>query len=228
MNCIIPARKNSKGIKEKNKKMLCGKPLITWTIEAALKSNCFDKIIVSSDDPEIISLSKNFNNVSTHKRNIEQASDTSPVAETVAALMDKYPSDKYALLQPTSPLRTNVHIMQACEAFNQRKSSSLVSMCEVEMQPTLYYIINDAKIEPLYSYGKKITNRQEAPKIYKVNGAIYLFTREFFHKSFNFIDEGTQIFLMDSDCSIDIDSQSDFDAASMLMQKQLESCQKFI
>ena len=56
MNCIIPARMNSKGLNEKNKKMLCGKPLILWTIEAALKSNCFDKVIVSSDDPDILSL----------------------------------------------------------------------------------------------------------------------------------------------------------------------------
>lgn len=226
MNCIIPARMNSKGLNEKNKKMLCGKPLILWTIEAALKSNCFDKVIVSSDDPDILSLSRDFTDVHTHNRDTEKASDTSPVAETVATLIDLYPADNYALLQPTSPLRTNVHIMQACEAFQQGQATSLVSMCEVEMQPALYYVIDDTKIKPLYSYKKKISNRQEAPKVYKVNGAIYLFTRAFFYKSSGFIDEGTQMFLMDSACSIDIDSQSDFDAASVVMQKYFENCQK--
>jgi CMP-N,N'-diacetyllegionaminic acid synthase len=226
MNCIIPARMNSKGLYQKNKKMLCGKPLILWTIEAALKSNCFDKVIVCSDDPDILSLSRGFTDVYVHNRDAEKALDTSPVAETVATLIELYPADNYALLQPTSPLRTNVHIMQACEAFQQRQASSLVSMCEVEVQPALYYVIEDTKIKPLYSHGKKINNRQEVPRIYKVNGAIYLFTREFFHKSSGFIDEGTQIFLMDSACSIDIDSQSDFDAAGMVMQKYLENRQK--
>ena len=132
---IIPARGGSKRLPRKNLLDLCGKPLIAWSIESALKSKYISKVIVSSDDEEILQISLNFG-ATVIKRPDELASDTATtfdaIEHTIKSL-EKY--DYVVLLQPTSPLRDEKHIDKAIELLEEKDADAIISVCEVEHSP---------------------------------------------------------------------------------------------
>ena len=117
---IIPARGGSKGVPRKNIRELAGKPLIAWTIEAAKKSKYIDRLILSSEDPEIIEVAKAFDCEVPFVRPFELAQDDTPGIEVVLDAVKRCPGYTHVLLlQPTSPFRTHKHIDAFIEDFNQ-------------------------------------------------------------------------------------------------------------
>ena len=132
---IIPARGGSKRLPRKNVLDLCGKPLIAYTIEAALKSKYIDKVIVSSDDEEILNISSNFG-ADIIKRPIDLANDTATTFDTIKHTIDNFEKCDYiVLLQPTSPLRNEKHIDEAIELLKEKNADAVVSVCEMEHSP---------------------------------------------------------------------------------------------
>ena len=208
---IIPARGGSKGIPRKNIKFLAGKPLIAWTIEEAKRSKYIDRFILSSEDEEIIKVAKEWGCEVPFKRPMELAQDDTPGVEPVVhvinTLSEKY--DYVCLLQPTSPLRKVEHIDGCIEKCINNNAESCVSVTEVDKHPFWMYEINEK--EELISLfpDNNISRRQELPKVYALNGAIYVSESSFLSRNRSFITNKSMAFKMDKNNSIDIDNELD-------------------
>jgi CMP-N,N'-diacetyllegionaminic acid synthase len=132
---IIPARGGSKRLPRKNILNLAGKPLIAWSIEAGLNSEYIDKVIVTSDDDEILEISRKFG-ADIIKRPDELANDTATTFDAIKHTIDnceKY--DYIVLLQPTSPLRNEKYIDDAIELLESKKADAIISVCEMDHSP---------------------------------------------------------------------------------------------
>ena len=218
---IIPARGGSKGIPRKNIKMLAGKPLIAWTIEEAKKSKYIDRLILSSEDDEIISVAKEWGCEVPFKRPIELAQDNTPGVEPVIhainTLTEKY--DYVCLLQPTSPLRKVEHIDGCIEKCINNNAESCVSVSEVDKHPYwMYEIDNEDLLIPLLD-GKNVSRRQDLPRGYALNGAVYVSRYNQILEQKKFVTKGTISYVMDKRSSIDIDEQIDFNLCDLIIRE---------
>lgn len=219
---IIPARGGSKGIPRKNIKLLAGKPLIAWTIEAAKKSKYIDRLILSSEDEEIIQVAKEWGCEVPFKRPEEFAQDDTPgikpVIHAINTLPEKY--DYLCLLQPTSPLRKIEHIDGCIDKCVINDADSCISVTEVDKHPYWMYKINkDERLEPLF-HEVQLTRRQDAEKVYSINGAIYFAKTDFILSEKSFTGHNTCAYLMDKNSSLDIDDVSDFQYAVYLLKRE--------
>lgn len=210
---IIPARGGSKGLPKKNIIDLAGKPLIAWTIEASLGSKYITKTIVSSDSDEILEVVKNYN-TDILKRPIEFASDTSSsevvVKHVLETLDEKY--DYIILLQPTSPLRTTVDIDNAFEQLFSSDATALISVCEYDNKILKAFKENEfGYIEGISNNKYPFVRRQDLPKTYMSNGAIYIIKIDKFLENKSFFTDKTISFIMDEIKSLDIDTKEDLD-----------------
>ncbi len=208
---IIPARGGSKGIPRKNIRYIGGKPLIAWTIEEAKKSRYIDRLILSSDDDEIIEVTKAWGCEVPFKRPIELAQDETPGIASVLHALQLLPKYDYAiLLQPTSPLRTVDDIdacLEKCLAFN---ANACVSVTEVTENPYWMYTISpDGIMHQLIETNYSFTRRQDLPKVYKLNGAVYVADSEWLLQSKSFLSNDTLAYVMPWERSLDIDTELD-------------------
>jgi CMP-N-acetylneuraminic acid synthetase len=210
---IITARGGSKGLHRKNVLDLGGKPLIAWTIEAALKSKIFDKVVVTTDDKEIKEVSLKFG-AEIVNRPSELATDTASSLDVIEHTLSIYKKESFThfvLLQPTSPLRNFEHIQDAWRVYIEKNANSLVSVVEVEHSPFKMLIEKEGEIKPLTKWGDLTKPRQQLPVAYMPNGAIYISKIENFLKTKNLFCSPLDIFKMDKTSSIDIDNRDDFD-----------------
>lgn len=183
MIAIIPARGGSKGLPGKNIKEMCDKPLIAYTIEAALKSKSIDHVILSTDDEEIAAVAKKYGAEVPFMRPAELASDTAMAVDnyiyTIGRLEKEWNTkiDSFVVLQPTSPLRIAEDIDGAVELFNARNADSVVTYVK-EAHPIFWHkkIDENNKLEDIFE--GTIANRQELPITYYPNGAVYVFSTE--------------------------------------------------
>lgn len=220
---VIPARGGSKGIKQKNIKMFNGKPLIAWTIEAANQSLYIDRVILSSEDDEIIEVAKRYDCEVPFKRPIELAQDETPgidpLLHAVNHLNEKY--DYVVLLQCTSPLRTTVHIDDAIKQCIDSDAVSCIGVTKAKKNPQLLKILNGAQeLEPLTGEHSEFSPRQKWDQLYAINGAVYVVKTSTLLETSSLIHEHTRGYVMDELVSADIDTQLDFDIAEYLMMYQ--------
>lgn len=223
---IIPARGGSKGIKRKNIRMLAGKPLIAWTIEAARRSEYLDRVILSSEDPEIISVAKKYGCEVPFVRPRALAGDGTPgidpVLHALNALPEKY--DLIVLLQPTSPLRSAADIDGCIKQCVSGNHNSCVSITEPEKSPFWMFLADkNSRIKPLIKLGKTADRRQDLPRVYALNGAVYVARSSFILKKRTLVAEGTAGFVMPRERSIDIDSPLDLELAALLIKGKLKA-----
>lgn len=223
MIAIIPARGGSKGIPKKNIKMLSGQPLIYYTIKAAQESKYISKIIVSTDSLEIAEAAKALGGQVPFLRPSELAEDTSKAIDVYLYTVEKLNALNeeiidFAVLLPTSPLRTAEDVDKAIEIFYKNNAKTVVSVVEAEHPPAWYKRINDEGIlEDYFSAGDNGVNRQEAEKTYLPNGAIYIFNYDSLKTNYNYYNDATYPYIMSREKSVDIDSPLDFRIAEMLM-----------
>lgn len=224
---IIPARGGSKGIPRKNIKNLNGKPLIAYTIEEAKKSKYIDRIVVSTEDEEIASVSKKFGAEIPYLRPVELAKDDSPTVDCVIHMVnwlkekEKYVPDYVCLLQCTSPLRTFEDIDGTIKkAIELKDFDGVVSVCESEVNPYWTNIFEGNKLKYFIKEGKGIKRRQDLPKIYKINGAVYVVRTNELVDNKTLEPECLAGFVMENDKSIDIDSIKDFIMAELMMKSK--------
>jgi len=212
---IIPARGGSKGLPRKNVLDLAGKPLIAHTIDAAIKSKVFDKVVVTTDDSEIKEVSLKYG-AEVIDRPKELATDTASSIDVIdhalkVLVSNNYNATHFMLLQPTSPLRNAEHIKQAWNKYNEEHANSLVSVAKVGHPPQKMLVEIDGKIEPLTKWEDLTMPRQKLPKAYMPNGAIYICKVEEFLQSKNIFENPLSIFIMERESSVDIDSINDLD-----------------
>lgn len=218
---VIPARGGSKGILRKNTRDLAGKPLIAWTIEAASKSKYLDRVILSSDDNEIIEIAKSYGCEAPFIRPAYLATDDAISADVILHALDEVDSYDYVvMLQPTSPLRTTEDIDQCIEMLFDKKANSCVSICESSQSPYWMYTLNDEdKIGSFVKEEELILRRQDLPVVYSLNGAIYISEIDWFRKKKSFLTNQTVGFIMPRSRSYDIDTNEDFLFCECIMRK---------
>lgn len=210
---IIPARGGSKGLPGKNIIDLGGKPLIAWSIESSLRSKYVVDTIVSSDDDGILDIAKIYG-ADILKRPSEFASDlasSESVVQHVLKTIDKS-YDYIVLLQPTSPLRDEKDIDMAFEKLFNKDATALISVCEIDNK-ILKAFKEDSNgfIEGVSNNKYPFMRRQDLPKTYMSNGAIYIIKVDEFLKNNSFYTDKTIAFLMDMDKSMDIDTKEDLE-----------------
>ena len=209
---IIPARGGSKRLPRKNILDLCGKPLISWSIEAALKSKYISKVVVSSDDEEILNISSNFG-ADIIKRPYELANDTATTFDAIKHTinnLEKY--DYIVLLQPTSPLRNENQIDEAIELLEEKQADAIVSVCEMDHSPLWSNTLpKDGNMNNFLRDEVLNKRSQDLEKYYRVNGAVYICKTDKLleNKSF-FLKDNIFAYIMDRKSSIDIDEEIDF------------------
>ncbi len=227
---LIPARSGSKGIPRKNIRLLGGKPLIAWSIEAALASTYIDSVIVSTDDTEIADIGRQYGAEIPFMRPPELALDTTPGMDPVLHAIDLLPDfDHVLLLQPTSPLRTTDDINRCIQLAIQYEASSVVSVCEPANSPYWMYRLNkNSRLNPLFDSVNadnadntvntiNTTRRQELPPVYTLNGALYFANCAWLRKSKTFVTNDTVGFIMPREKSIDIDVPMDWKLAELML-----------
>jgi len=218
---IIPARGGSKGIPRKNIRMLAGKPLIAWTIDEAKKSKYIDRLILSSEDEEIIKVAKDWGCEVPFIRPVELAQDDTPGIEPVLHALDTL-NEKYdyvMLLQVTSPLRQVNDIDGCVEMCIDSNASSCVSVTEVNQHPYLMYTVNhEGTLSTLVDQKEKISRRQDLPAVYILNGAVYIAESTWIRHSRSFLRPNTKAYVMSQDRSQDIDDFIDLQIAESILK----------
>jgi CMP-N,N'-diacetyllegionaminic acid synthase len=210
---LITARGGSKGLPRKNVLLARGKPLIAWTVEAAISSECVCRVVLTSDDDEIMTAAKAAGCDVPFCRPAYLADDMANSIDVVLHALDQLPGYEYVLvLQPTSPLRTAEDIDAAFLLMVNSDAPSCVSVCEVDQSPYWMFRIKDGnKIERLLSENVIATRRQDLTPAYVLNGALYIARVDWLQHSKSFVGEGCIAYVMPKERSLDIDNLEDFE-----------------
>ena len=219
---LIPARGGSKGIPKKNIKSFLGKPLINWTIEQALSTKLISKVFVSTDNQEIANISKEAGAEVPFLRPRRLASDTSPTIDCILHALDNFEEfDEVIILQPTCPLRSLEDIENVFNLREKQKEESIVSISLSSKHPSWTYFLDKSNKIIQFDSTRNYTRRQDFPKTYFLNGAIYLCSREFAFREKSLINKNTIGYTMPQERSIDIDSEIDFKIAEFLKKSSI-------
>ena len=224
--CTICARGNSKGLKNKNIKLLNGKPLVSISINQALRSKLFDKIIISTDSPKIKSISVKYGASYLSLRKKKLSLDGTPKIDVIkdvcleAEKKYKKKFDYICDLDITSPLRTILDIKNSFNIFLKSGSDNLLSICDARKNPYFNMIeIKNGYVQRVISSKKIINSRQKAPKVYEMNASIYIWKRDILFSSSPLFRKKTFLYKMPFERSIDIDSASDWKLVKLLSKK---------
>lgn len=226
---LITARGGSKGIPHKNVKLLAGKPLIAWTILAALNSGVLKRIIVSTDDDEIARVSKEWGAEVPFMRPASLAGDASShisVVEHALQWLDEnegYTPEYVLLLQPTSPLRQADDIIAALQLAEARLAPAVVGVSEAQTHPFLArQILENGQLVDFVTTDIGYLRRQSLPPAFAINGAIYVNKSDILRASQTFLPPGTLAYVMAPEHSIDIDTQWDFYLADLILTDRMK------
>ena len=214
---IIPARSGSKGLPDKNIRLVNGKPLIAYTIEAALQSGCFDTVHVSTDSEKYAEIAREYGADEPFLRSPELASDTASSWDAVREVLAKYSAlgktfDTMMLMQPTSPLRTAQDVKDAYALMQEKNAKSVIAVCEVDHSPLWCDMIPDSG--NMKGFGRKDiawVTRQELRPFYRVNGSMYLLSVDgvSIPADDRIYEDDCYALFMDRKKSVDIDSEDD-------------------
>ncbi|WP_027396839.1 cytidylyltransferase domain-containing protein [Anaerovibrio lipolyticus] len=221
---IIPARSGSKGLKNKNIKLLNGKPLMWYSIQAAIKSDCFDEVMVSTDSAGYAEIAKECGANVPFLRSAKESTDTASSWDVVREVLANYQDegkvfDNVMLLQPTSPLRTDKDIVGAFNLMQEKKASTIIGVCETDHSPLWCNILpEDGSLNGfIRPEAKSASGRQGLPTYYRINGAIYL-TKAVSDIGKDLYNNHCFAYIMPRNRSIDIDTELDFKIAEALLK----------
>ncbi|EDP94260.1 acylneuraminate cytidylyltransferase family protein [Kordia algicida OT-1] len=221
---VIPARGGSKGVPGKNKKLLNGKPLIQYSIDAALQSKYISEVVVTTDDSEIITIAKSLGaNVPfvRPKHLAEDATPTLPVIQHAVSFLQNEGKrfDAICLLQPTSPFRPKGFLDKALETFKEKQTDSLVSVLEVphEYNPHWTFKANENGILQIATGEQNIIpRRQELPKAYHRDGSIYITKTEILMQENSLYGNSLAYIVSEKKYYVNIDTLADWEKATEL------------
>ncbi len=219
---LIPARGGSKGIPRKNIKMIAGKPLIVWTIEAALQSSLLSAVVVSTDDREIADAARRAGAQVPFMRPAELAQDQTPGLDPVLHALDQLPQyDSVLLLQPTSPLRTTFDIDGFLSSVRQRNTPSMVSVTEADTHPYWTYCLDADQKMTRFVKAAPVARRQDLPAVFSLNGAMYFANANWLRGSGSLVNAETLAYVMSKEHSVDLDTPLDWKFAELLLKESL-------
>lgn len=218
---IIPARSGSKGLKDKNIKELNEIPLIAYTIKAAIESEIFEEVYVSTDSEQYAEIAMNYGASAVPLREAELSSDKSSSGEMIMDIIKnkKVGYDNFVLLQPTSPFRNAIHIKEAYSIFEEKKANAVVSLCKSEKSPNIINTINDNGTIDNFLKVNSATYARQNEENYIPNGAIFIVNVDYYIKYNDFYKENCYPYVMNKITSVDIDDKLDFMFCEMLIER---------
>lgn len=220
---IIPARSGSKGLPNKNIKLLGDKPLIAYSIDAANKSKLFDEVMVSTDSEEYAQVARRCGASVPFMRSMQTSNDQASSWDVVKEVLAEYGKlgknfDTVSLLQPTSPLRIAEDIVNGYQLFSEKNAEAVVAVCEMDHSPLWSNTIpNDLCMNGFIRDEVKNRNRQGLPTYYRINGALYIIRTELLSHIEELYGESSFAFVMPRERSIDIDTEIDFIMAQSVL-----------
>jgi CMP-N,N'-diacetyllegionaminic acid synthase len=221
---LVTARGGSKGLPGKNVRVVGGKPLIAWTLEAAQNAAMLNRVVVSTDDREIAETARRCGAEVPFMRPAELAGDASPHVDVVLhalAWLDEredYRPDYVVLLQPTSPLRTAEDIDAAVRLAWEKNSDAVVSVCATHDHPYLVRrLTGDGRLEEFVSCPLAYARRQDLPPAYALNGALYVSRPEAIRTAQTMCPAGALAYVMPPERSLQIDSAWELRMADHLL-----------
>lgn len=223
---IIPARSGSKGLKDKNIKLLDGKPLIAYTIEAALNSKMFDEVFLSTDSEKYAEIGCSLGANVPFLRSEELSTDIASSWDVVKAALLNYQEkgmkfETVALLQPTSPLRSCEDIINGYAQMKIKNANAIVSVCEVDHSPLWCNTLpDDHSLQNFLRQDLIGKPRQSLPTYYRLNGALYIVKSDYLWNTKNIYEKKCYAVIMSKENSIDIDDEIDFKIAEVLMKQR--------
>lgn len=214
---VITARGGSKGLPRKNVLPLAGRPLIAWTVEAALASEYLDRVVLSSDDPEIQAVAREAGCEVPFSRPAGLALDTTPSMDVLEHALEMLPGfDLVVLLQPTSPLRSTEDI-DSCIARCAREAPAVVSVVELDKSPHWMFTLEPSGRMTRLLSGPIPARRQDAPPVFVLNGAVYVARTLWLRQHRSFLAQETLAWVMPKERSVDIDTRLDMATAELLL-----------
>lgn len=220
---VIVARGGSKGLPRKNVLDLGGKPMVAWSVAAGQGATSVDRVILSTDDDEIIDAARAAGCEVPFKRPPELATDTAGIADVVIHALDHAGRDYdyLVLLQATSPLRIAVDIDAAVDLCHRSGASSCVSVVPVSKSPFwIYQIAADGTLDHLLQPPAEASRRQDLPPAYALNGAVYVVRVPWFRTHRKFLADDTQAHVMTAERSVDVDTGMDLLLARAIIGSQ--------
>lgn len=220
---IITARSGSKGLPDKNIKLLASKPLIAYSIEAAIKSGCFDTVMVSTDSEKYAEISREFGAEVPFLRSEETSGDTAGSWDVVREVLREYKKlgstfDTVCLIQPTSPLRESEDFTNGYKIFEEKDADAVTAVTEVDHSPLWCMTLpEDLSLEEYKKTKAGDAPRQLLDTYYRINGALYI--RKVVNDGVDVCDDKEYAYVMPRERSVDIDSELDFKYAELLMNK---------
>lgn len=226
--CTICARGGSKGVKNKNIRLLAGKPLLIHTVEQARQSSLFDVVAVSSDSEDILRIAREAGVDYVVKRPDELATDNAaklPVILHCVEEVERLHGDLFDIIvdvDATSPLRIPEDIRGAVALLEQSGVSNVITGAPARRSPYFNLVEEDADgvVQLAKKPDRPIVRRQDAPKCYDMNASIYVWKREALHDGAGIFNSDTRIFVMPEERSVDIDSELDFAIVELLLNKR--------
>ena len=227
--CTICARGGSKGVKNKNIRNLCGKPLIAYSIEQAQVSQLFDDIAVSSEDTRILDIARTYGVQHLIQRPPHLATDNAPklsviqhcVRETENHVGDVF--NTVVDLDATSPLRDIEDIVTAIQILERSDAHNLLTGTLSRKSPYFNMVdtLDNGAVRLIRPMKPPIVRRQDVPKTYDLNASIYVWNRNALLSCNTLIDEHTVLYVMPPERSLDIDSELDFEMIEFMMRKRM-------
>lgn len=221
---IIPARGESKGLRDKNIKELAGKPLIAWTIEEVNRCDIIDKTIISTDSEKIADIAKRYGGDVPFIRPKKLATDNTKGIDVIFHAVSLYEKefDIIAVFQPTSPLRKLKNIKEAFKLLADKNAQAVISVCKSDHSLLwMNTLPEDGNMKDFISNEIENKNRQEIDNYYRLNGAIYISYIPYFKKNRGFYGSRTYAYIMPKVNSVDIDDIIDFKFAEFLIKEGL-------
>lgn len=221
---VIPARSGSKGLKDKNIKLLSGKPLLQYSVEAALHSGIFDCVHVSTDNERYADIARSCGADVPFLRPDEFSTDTADSWSVVRFALEQYKQsgkifDIVTLLQPTSPLRNEEDIRCAYHLFCEKDAEAVVSVSEEAHSPMLVNTLDESLSLNGFIQLDKVGRRQDMPVYYRINGAVYMLKTCILDRISDLYGKGSYAYIMPGERAVDIDSIMDFRIAEMIMEE---------
>ncbi len=223
----ICARGGSKGVKNKNIRLLKGKPLLSYTIEYLKKWGKASHIVCSTDSPQIAEIAKEYGAEIPCLRPPELATDT--VSKllvlqhliTIAQEQKNITYDVVVDIDPTAPLRKQHHLEEAFRKFRTSDANNLYSVCKARKNPYFNMVEVDTKGYAHLSKESTVVRRQDAPTVYEMNASIYIYDARFLLSTTALHSDKTIIYEMPAISSIDIDTELDFFFIEYLLEKEV-------
>lgn len=220
--CVIPARGGSKGLKDKNIRKICGRPLVTWAVEHALDSGIFDRIVVTTDSDRIAACVPEHSLVRVDKRPDDLASDNAHIMDVMQYVCRKQNRSYHYvhLLEPTSPLIDGIDIIKAANKLQHSGADFLISVCESDVPLGVAKPIGeDMSLRGWFPPELRHRNRQEVSKVYQLDGNIYMGRWHIFADKLDYWDTDIRAYIMPESKMAHIDDETDLKVAEWRMQE---------